>query len=118
MARKPRIDEDGGLYHVLNRGNYRRWILKREDAKQTFGGTLFESYEQAKSRRRRPHEGAADGHGWLARCLHMVGVPFGTAFVVGMMTGCMSMMLMMMGGTGGHRSHTGEDDDSKRRVQR
>jgi len=45
--------------------------------------------------------------------LLVVGVPFGTAFVVGMMTGCMSMMLMMMGGVGGQRGRRGEHDNSK-----
>lgn len=54
----------------------------------------------------------------IVAVLLVVGVPFGTAFVIGMMTGCMSMMLMMVGGTGRHHSHTGEHDDSKRRVQR
>jgi hypothetical protein len=29
--------------------------------------------------------------------LLVIGVPLGTAFVVGMMTGCMSMMVMMAG---------------------
>ncbi len=32
--------------------------------------------------------------------LLIVGVPLGTAFVVGMMTGCMSMMVMMAPGIG------------------
>jgi hypothetical protein len=45
--------------------------------------------------------------------LLVVGVPFGTAFVVGMMTGCMSMMLMMMGGVGRQRGRRGEHDSSK-----
>jgi hypothetical protein len=45
--------------------------------------------------------------------LLVVGVPFGTAFVVGMMTGCMSMMLLMMGGVGRQRGRRGEHDNSK-----
>jgi hypothetical protein len=40
--------------------------------------------------------------------LLVVGVPLGTAIVVGMMTGCMSMMVMMMGG--GMGSHGRHDD--------
>ncbi len=28
MARKLRMEETGGLYHVLNRGNYRAWIFE------------------------------------------------------------------------------------------
>jgi hypothetical protein len=54
----------------------------------------------------------------IVAVLLVVGVPFGTAFVVGMMTGCMSMMLMMMRGGGRRRDHTGEhDDDVERRVK-
>ena len=34
--------------------------------------------------------------------LLVVGVPVGTAFVIGMMSGCMSMMFMMMGGVRRH----------------
>ena len=45
--------------------------------------------------------------------LLVVGVPLGTAFVVGMMTGCMSMMLMMVGGVGRQRGRRGEHDNSK-----
>ena len=41
--------------------------------------------------------------------LVVVGVPFGTALVVGMMTGCMSMMFMMMG----HGSRDDHDRDSE-----
>lgn len=42
--------------------------------------------------------------------LLVVGVPLGTAFFVGMMAGCMSMMVMMMGG--GHGSHGDRDNES------
>ena len=42
--------------------------------------------------------------------LIVVGVPFGTAFVVGMMTGCMAMMFMMMGHDSGH---AGDDRDRR-----
>jgi hypothetical protein len=47
--------------------------------------------------------------------LLVVGVPLGPAFFVGMMAGCMSMMVMMMGG--GHRSNADHDieDPSPRR---
>jgi MFS superfamily sulfate permease-like transporter len=50
--------------------------------------------------------------------LVVVGVPFETAFVVGMMAGCMSMMLMMVGSASRQRGHTGEHDDVGPRVQR
>lgn len=41
--------------------------------------------------------------------LLVVGVPLGTAFFVGMMAGCMSMMVMMMGGS--HGSHSDRDSE-------
>lgn len=54
----------------------------------------------------------------IVAVLLVVGVPFGTAFVIGMMTGCMSMMLMMMGGASRHRDHTSQrNDDRERRVK-
>lgn len=43
MARKPRIESSDGLYHVLNRGNYRSYIFKNEGAKEAFEKTLFEA---------------------------------------------------------------------------
>ncbi len=43
--------------------------------------------------------------------LLVVGVPISTAFFVGMMAGCMSMMVMVMGG--GHRSHGDRDNEPK-----
>ncbi len=42
--------------------------------------------------------------GAIFAVLLVVGVPLGTAFFVGMMAGCMSMMVMMMGGGQGNRS--------------
>ena len=41
------MEETGGLYHVLNRGNYRRWIFEEEGAKDAFEATLFEACERA-----------------------------------------------------------------------
>jgi hypothetical protein len=46
--------------------------------------------------------------------LVVVGVPLGTAIVVGMMTGCMSMMVMMMGGIASHHRH----DDTTHEANR
>ena len=43
----------------------------------------------------------------------IVGAPVGTAFVVAMMSGCMSMMLMM-GGGGHHHGHHSEHDHRDR----
>jgi putative transposase len=36
MARKTRMEETSGLYHVLNRGNCRDWIFREEGAKDAF----------------------------------------------------------------------------------
>ena len=47
MARKLRIEESGGLYHVINRGNYRQWVFREEGAKLAFEATLFEACERA-----------------------------------------------------------------------
>ncbi len=41
------MDEAGGLYHVINRGNYREWIFESEGAKQAFERTLLEASERA-----------------------------------------------------------------------
>ena len=41
------MDEEGGCYHVLNRGNYRQWIFSDDRAKATFERTLFEGCERA-----------------------------------------------------------------------
>jgi len=46
MARKLRFEFAGGLYHVLNRGNYRKWIFRQEGAKAAFEQTLFEACER------------------------------------------------------------------------
>ncbi len=47
MTRKIRMEEAGGLYHVLNRGNYRRGIFEEEGAKDAFEATLLEACERA-----------------------------------------------------------------------
>jgi REP element-mobilizing transposase RayT len=43
MARRLRVEEEGGLYHVLNRGNYRQWIFREDGAKLAFEATLLEA---------------------------------------------------------------------------
>jgi hypothetical protein len=43
--------------------------------------------------------------------LLVIGVPLGTAFVIGMMTGCMSMMLMMAASARGQHRRGGEHHD-------
>ncbi|MCZ6672331.1 MAG: transposase [Verrucomicrobia bacterium] len=46
MARKPRVESTAGLYHVINRGNYRSHIFKTEGAKHSFVKTLFEACDK------------------------------------------------------------------------
>lgn len=46
MARPIRLEEKGGLYHVLNRGNYRNDIFATEGAKKAFLRTLDETCEK------------------------------------------------------------------------
>jgi len=50
MARKLRIQFEGALYHVINRGNYRRDVFATVGAAQAFENTLFE---------------AGGHHGWI-----------------------------------------------------
>jgi len=41
------MNDAGGLYHVLNRGNYRQWIFHDERTKEVFERTLFEACKRA-----------------------------------------------------------------------
>src|SRR4051812_47665112 len=43
MARKLRLQYEGALYHVINRGNYRRDIFQTAGAAKAFEATLFEA---------------------------------------------------------------------------
>jgi putative transposase len=43
MARKLRIQYEGAIYHVINRGNYRRDLFESVGAAQAFESTLFEA---------------------------------------------------------------------------
>lgn len=46
----------------------------------------------------------------------VVGAPFGTALVVGMMSGCVSMMVMMMAMGGRARAQSGTDERTAART--
>ncbi|MEZ5277862.1 MAG: transposase [Opitutaceae bacterium] len=46
MARKLRIEYPGAIYHVLNRGNYRRDLFETVGAAESFLKTLFETCGQ------------------------------------------------------------------------
>lgn len=47
MARKPRIEFAGAIYHVLNRGNYRADLFETAGAAQAFVDCLFETCEKS-----------------------------------------------------------------------
>jgi REP element-mobilizing transposase RayT len=46
MARKRRLESSDGLYHVINRGNYRADVFGTEGAKKSFAKTLEEACEK------------------------------------------------------------------------
>jgi len=46
MARKLRIEFEGAIYHVLNRGNYRRDLFTKAGEAQAFIGALREAGSQ------------------------------------------------------------------------
>jgi putative transposase len=43
MPRRPRMEQEGGLYHVINRGNYRRDLFVSPGAAESFLKALFEA---------------------------------------------------------------------------
>ena len=45
MARKRRLESSNGLYHLINRGNYRTDMFGTEGAKKSFVKTLGETIE-------------------------------------------------------------------------
>jgi putative transposase len=47
MARKLRLEYPGAIYHVINRGNYRRPIFQDDKTKKAFEGCLFEACEKS-----------------------------------------------------------------------
>jgi len=47
MARSLRIEREGGVYHVINRGNYRQDLFVNEGAHQSFEACLFEACEKS-----------------------------------------------------------------------
>lgn len=42
MARKLRLEYPGALYHIINRGNYRRWIFDEASTRTAFEACLIE----------------------------------------------------------------------------
>ena len=47
MARKPRIESNDGLYHIINRGNYRRDLFYSAKTKRAFKRTLIEACKKS-----------------------------------------------------------------------
>jgi putative transposase len=47
MARKLRLEYPGAIYHVINRGNYRKWIFTDPATRSAFESCLFETCERA-----------------------------------------------------------------------
>jgi len=58
MARKLRLEYPGATYHVINRGNYRKWIFKEDSAKAAFEDCMLE---------------ACGRHGWLLHAYVVMG---------------------------------------------
>lgn len=48
MARKPRVEFPGAIYHVLNRGNSRQELFETAGAAQAFVDRQWEVCEQKK----------------------------------------------------------------------
>ena len=46
MARKPRIEYPGAVYHIINRGNYRGPIFSTDGSKRSFEQTLFDACDR------------------------------------------------------------------------
>ncbi|MGH8018219.1 MAG: transposase [Opitutaceae bacterium] len=46
VTRKLRMEEEGGIFHVINRGNYRSWIFRSEKTKAAFLKCLDQTCEK------------------------------------------------------------------------
>jgi putative transposase len=50
MPRRVRMEQSGGLYHVINRGNYRRDLFETAGSAEAFLATLFEAADRCRWR--------------------------------------------------------------------
>jgi hypothetical protein len=50
MARKLRFEYPGALYHIINRGNYRRWIFDAAATRTAFEACLWRGQARTFSR--------------------------------------------------------------------
>lgn len=48
MARKPRLEFEGAIYHIINRGNYRADVFGTKGAAEAFEKTLVEAAEKCR----------------------------------------------------------------------
>ena len=87
MARKPRIEFPGAIYHVLNRGNYRSDLFDTSGAAQAFTDCLFETCERMDWRlhayclmRNHYHLAAETPRGNLVTGVHWLQSTFGNRF--------------------------------------
>jgi len=48
MARKPRLEFEGAIYHVINRGNYRKDLFSDKRTAGAFEKALFEVCEKCR----------------------------------------------------------------------
>jgi REP element-mobilizing transposase RayT len=46
MARPPRLEFEGAIYHVINRGNYRKDLFGEKGAPEAFARALCEACEK------------------------------------------------------------------------
>jgi len=46
MARRLRLESEAGIYHVINRGNYRSAVFRAEETKQAFLTCVGETCER------------------------------------------------------------------------
>jgi hypothetical protein len=61
MARRLRLEHRGAVYHVINRGNYRRDVFAGEKTKAAFERCLFQACEIAIQGRPPPGAGRPAG---------------------------------------------------------
>jgi putative transposase len=87
MPRKPRIQFEGAIYHVINRGNYRRDVFETGSTAQAFEQCLYEACEQSQWQvhaytlmRNHYHLAVATPRGNLVEGMHWLQSTFATRF--------------------------------------
>jgi REP element-mobilizing transposase RayT len=87
MARRLRVQYEGAIYHVINRGNYRRDVFESAGTAKTFESTLAEACEHYRWRlhayvimRNRYHLALETPEGNLVEGMHWLQSTFATRF--------------------------------------